>query len=157
MISSFPTARSLAELPARSHASKIERIDLFEFEYPTRGYFKFFVGPRGTVGRAAAVVKLTAENGVTGWGQSVPSFRWSDETLETVTAVLREYFAPALIGLDALDREAAQAALDAALGRGFSMAMPIARAGLDIALHDLQGKLTGKSLAAPGAVPPGAR
>ena len=134
---------------------KIERIDLFEFEYPTRGYFKFFVGPRGTVGRAAAVVKLTAENGVTGWGQSVPSFRWSDETLETVTAVLREYFVPALIGLDALDMEAAQAALDAALGRGFSMAMPIARAGLDIALHDLQGKLTGKSLAALWGRPAG--
>lgn len=134
---------------------RIERIDIWDIEYPTRGYFKFFVGPRGTVGRAAAVVKVTAEDGVAGWGQSVPSFRWSDETLETATAVLREYFAPALIGLDALDMEALQAALDGALGRGFSTAMPLARSGLDIALHDLQGKLSGKSLAALWGRPSG--
>lgn len=126
---------------------KIERIDLFPIEYPTRGYFKFFEGPSGRLGRPAVVVRLTAENGVTGWGQSVPSFRWSEESLESAMAVMRHYFAPALRGADALDPEGAQAILDGALGRSFSTAMPIARAGLDLAMHDLYGKLTGKSIA----------
>ena len=72
---------------------------------------------------------------------------WSYETLETALAVLRHHFIPALVGRDPLDLEGAQKALDAALAPSFSIGMPLARAGLDIALHDLIGKLTGRSLA----------
>ena len=36
--------------------------------------------------------------------------------------------------------------MDRALAPGFSIAMPIARSGLDIPLHDLAGKLRGQSL-----------
>jgi L-alanine-DL-glutamate epimerase-like enolase superfamily enzyme len=111
------------------------------------GHFKFFTGPHGSRGRAAVIVKITTDNSVVGWGQSVPIARWSYETLETSTIVLRDYFAPALIGRDPLDMDGAQQALDGALAAGFSTGMPIARAGLDLALHDLMGKLTGKSLA----------
>lgn len=37
--------------------------------------------------------------------------------------------------------------MDQALAPGFSTGMPISRAGIDLALHDLKGKLSGKSLA----------
>jgi L-alanine-DL-glutamate epimerase-like enolase superfamily enzyme len=126
---------------------KIDHIDVFALRYPTAGYFKFFLGPHGALGREAALVKITADNGVVGWGQSVPSPRWSYETLETATSVLRDYYAPVLIGLDPRDMDAAQRALDHALADGFSTGMPIARAGMDLALHDLWGRLEGKSLA----------
>ena len=123
----------------------IERIEVFPLRYPTAGHFKFFTGPHGSRGRAAVIVKITANDGSVGWGQSVPIALWSYETLETAAIVMRDYFA-ALIGLDPLDIGAAQAALDSALAGSFSTGMPIARAGLDLALHDLKGKLTGKSL-----------
>lgn len=132
-----------------SHAEstvKIDRIDVFPLRYPLTGHFKFFSGPRGAHGRAAVIVKITADNGVVGWGQSVPIPTWSYETLDTSTIVLRDFFAPALIGRDPLDMDGAQRALDGALAPGFSTGMPISRAGLDLALHDLMGKLTGKSL-----------
>jgi hypothetical protein len=77
---------------------KIDRIDLFPVRYPMTGYFKFFSGPHGSTGRAAVIVKVTADDGTTGWGQAVPIAKWSYETLETATVVLREYFAPVLIG-----------------------------------------------------------
>lgn len=125
----------------------IDRIDVYPLRYPTVGHFKFFTGPHGSRGRAAVLVKMTADDGTVGWGQSVPIARWSYETLETVTIVLRDYFAPALVGLDPLDIEKAHVQLDRALAGAFSTGMPIARAGLDLALHDLQGKLTGRSLA----------
>lgn len=125
----------------------IDRIDVFPLRYPTVGHFKFFTGPHGSRGRAAVLVKISADDGSVGWGQSVPIARWSYETLETVTIVLRDYFAPALIGHDPLDIDAAQTLLDRALAGAFSTGMPIARAGLDLALHDLKGKLTGRSLA----------
>ncbi len=125
----------------------IDRIDTYPVRYPMIGYFKFFSGPRGSRGRAAVIIKMTASDGSIGWGQSVPIARWSYETLETAAIVIRDYFAPALIGQNPLDMNACQKALDGALAMGFSTGMPIARAGLDIALHDLLGKLKGQSLA----------
>jgi len=131
---------------AKQPNTKIKHIDLFAVRYPTEGYFKFFTGPRGTYGRGAVIVKITADGGAIGWGQSIPSPMWSYETLETTTIVLRDYLGPALIGLDPLDIDGAHRAMDGALAPGFSTAMPIARSGLDIALHDLAGKLKGQSL-----------
>ena len=122
---------------------RIERVDVFPLEYPFYGYFKF-IGPRAV--RPAILVKITAEDGTVGWGQSVPVHTWSFETVETSLAVLRHYFIPAILGLDALDMPALQRALDAALAASFSTPMPITRAGLDLALHDLNGKLTGRSV-----------
>lgn len=127
--------------------SKIERIDIFPMRYPTKGYFKFFTGPHGGSGRAAVIIKITADDGIVGWGQSVPVAKWSYETLETATIALRDYYGPALIGHDPRDIEGAHAVMDRVIAPGFSTGMPITRAGIDIALHDLCGKLQGKSLA----------
>jgi L-alanine-DL-glutamate epimerase-like enolase superfamily enzyme len=126
---------------------KIERIELFPMRYPMKGYFKFFTGPHGGDGRAAVIIKMTASDGTIGWGQSVPIAKWSYETLETATIALRDYYAPALIGHDPTDIAGAHGIMDSAIAPGFSTGMPITRAGIDIALHDLVGKLKGQSLA----------
>ena len=126
---------------------KIDRIDVFPVRYRTVGYFKFFEGPGGAYGRAAVILKITADDGTVGWGQSVPVARWSYETLDTATIVLRDYLAPTLIGHNPLDIVGAHQAMDKALAPAFTTGMPISRAGLDLALHDLAGKLSGKSLA----------
>ncbi|MEW5900149.1 MAG: enolase C-terminal domain-like protein [Acidobacteriota bacterium] len=131
----------------RSPQVKISRVDLFPVLYPTAGYFKFFQGPQGRTGRPAVIVKITANDGTYGWGQALPLPRWSYETLETSTVVLRSYFAPALIGRDPEDIEGSHNEMDKAIAPGFSVGMPISRAGIDLALHDLAGKLRRKSLA----------
>jgi L-alanine-DL-glutamate epimerase-like enolase superfamily enzyme len=127
--------------------AKIERIDIFPVVYPTEGYFKFFGGPGGSAGRAAVIVKITADNGTVGWGQAVPLPRWSYETLETSVIAIRDYYAPILIGRDPADIEAAHAEMDKAIAPGFSTGMPISRSGIDIALHDLAAKMQDRSLA----------
>ena len=134
---------------------KIDRIELFPVRYPTKAYFKFFEGPGGNYGRAAVIVKMTADNGTVGWGQSVPVARWSYETLDTSMIAMRDYLGPTLIGLDPFDIPAAHAAMDTALAPSFTMGMPLSRAGLDLALHDLAGKLAGKSLAEMWSKPTG--
>ena len=138
---------SAAVVRAAPQAAKIDRIDVFSMRYPTVGYFKFFEGPGGSYGRAAVILKITADDGTVGWGQSVPVARWSYETLATASIVLRNYLAPTLIGLDPTDIPGAHQAMDKALAPSFTTGMPISRAGLDLALHDLAGKLAGKSLA----------
>lgn len=134
---------------------KIDRVEVFPLLYPTAGHFKFLTGPRGAVGRPAVVIKLISSDGTIGWGQSVPLPTWSYETLETTEIVVRDYFAPTLIGRDPHDIDGANRALDSALAGSFSTGMPIARAGLDLAIHDLVGRLTGKSLAQMFGRPPG--
>lgn len=125
----------------------IERVEVFPIAYPMTGYFKFFASASGKSQRPAVVVKLTASDGTVGWGQSVPIAKWSYETLETSTLVLRDYYAPLLIGRDPHDIAGIHEAMDHAVAPAFSTGMPIARAGIDLALWDLVGKLHGKNVA----------
>jgi len=123
---------------------KIERVELFPLCYPFVGSWKFL---DGSPGHTVVLVKLSADDGTVGWGQRLAVPTWSYETIETVWVVLRKYFAPAVVGRDPLDLDGCQQALDRALAPAFSTGMPLARAGLDMALHDLAGRLTGRSLA----------
>ena len=111
------------------------------------GRFKFFEGPDGSpTGRPAALVRITDDAGVVGWGESVPIPKWSEETLETVTTTLVRYLAPELVGRDCADIDGAHAVMDHAIAPSFSTGQPIAKAGIDLALHDLLGKRLGVTL-----------
>ena len=126
----------------------IANIETFPVNYPTIGWFKFLEGPRGKPGgRASVLVKLTANNGAVGWGQSVPAHRWSYETLETVQTTIQNYLAPELIGLDPFDEEAIRVAMSRIIAPSFSTGQPICKAGVDLALFDLTGKLLGENAA----------
>lgn len=125
---------------------KIARIESFPIRYPVVGRFKFFEGPPGQPpGRPAVVVKITADNGTVGWGQSVPVPKWSYETLETVHSTLTRHLAPELIGRDPLDIEGIHAAMGRVIAPSFSTGQPICKAGVDLALFDLAGRLRGQS------------
>jgi len=127
---------------------KIDRIEAFPVAYPMVGRFKFFEGPDGSrTGRPAVLVKITAEGGTVGWGQSVPVPKWSCETLESATSTIRDYLAPELIGKDVFDLVGAHRIMDRSIAPSFSTGAPIAKAGIDTALHDLTGKLTDQTLA----------
>ena len=128
--------------------TSIARIETFPVSYPTVGWFKFLEGPKGKLaGRASVVVKITADNGVVGWGQSVPAHRWSYETIETVQTTIVHYLAPELIRLDPFDEEAIGAAMNRIIAPSFSTGQPICKAGVDLALFDLTGKLLGQKAA----------
>jgi len=126
----------------------IARIETFPVNYATVGWFKFLEGPKGRLaGRASVVIKITADNGAVGWGQSVPAHRWSYETLETVQTTIANYLAPELLGLDPFDEEAIRAAMNKIIAPSFSTGQPICKAGVDLALFDLTGKLMGQNAA----------
>jgi L-alanine-DL-glutamate epimerase-like enolase superfamily enzyme len=140
----------VASEPVRASTSvdaKIARIETFPIVYPTVGRFKFFEGPKGQrAGRPSVLVKITSEDGTAGWGQSVPTPRWSYETLETVDSTIRRYLGPVLVGRDPFDLEGIRAAMDHAIAPSFSTGQPICKAGIDLALHDLGGKLRSQSV-----------
>ncbi|MBI4658661.1 MAG: hypothetical protein HY735_07400 [Verrucomicrobia bacterium] len=122
--------------------TKIAKIESLPVTYPVVGHFKFFEGPPGRpAGRPAVVVKITAEDGTVGWGQSVPTQRWSYETLESVHSTITRYLAPELTGQDPFDIDGLHARMDRAIAPSFSTGQPICKAGIDLALFDLTGKL----------------
>ncbi len=143
------TARSAAasreEIPVNV---RIDRVEAFGLIYPTRGRFKFFEDALGrSVGRATVVIKITASDGTVGWGQSVPTPRWSDETLESVYSTITRHLAPVLVGKNPFDIEGITAEMNRWIAPAFSTGQPICKAGIDLALFDLTGRLLGRTAA----------
>lgn len=137
-----------AGLPAAESTVTIAKVEAFPLLYPTVGRFKFFEGPPGRPsGRAAVLVKLTASDGTVGWGESVPLPRWSYETIETVYSTITRYLAPELVGKSPFEVDALHAVMNRAIAPSFSTGQPICKAGIDLALFDLTGRLLGKNAA----------
>ncbi len=123
--------------------ASIAKVETFLAPYPVAAHFKFFKKPF----RDSVLVKITAENGAAGWGQSVPIVTWSYETVESVVSTIDKYLAPAITGMDAFDIAGVHAAMQRAVAPSFSTGMPIAKAGIDLALHDLTARLRNQSVA----------
>lgn len=130
--------------------STIAKIDVFPLRLPIKKLFTFASGSAGKIQEGAphVLVKVTDSDGIVGWGEGRPVPGWSYETLETVTTTLRNYLAPAVLGLQTDDRWRLHQIYHRVLGRGPSDGQPIARAALDIAIHDAAAKACGKTLRA---------
>ena len=85
--------------------------------------------------------RVTAADGQTGWGEATPDPNVTGETWHGTLAVLEHDLAPAVIGLDALDREGVVRAMNARVE-----GVPAAKAAIDIAVHDLVAKHAGLPL-----------
>ena len=84
------------------------------------------------------LVRVESEDGLSGYGQVRPPIPWLGETTASIATSIRHGYAPLLVGADALQREALATAMEAALPGN-----SVARAAIDIALHDLVGRTLG--------------
>ncbi len=125
----------------------VERMEILPVRYPTVMPFRFCQSPVSGPGRPAAFVKLTASDGTVGWGQSVPSPRWGGEPLESACFTLELYFKPVVLGKNPFDIEDIHRAMDAEVPDAADTALAITKAGVDLALHDLCGRIAGKNVA----------
>lgn len=82
------------------------------------------------------LVTVRTDEGVSGIGESQADIGFFGNTVEEVRTAIDDYLGPQLIGHDPLDRERLMNIIDF---RGHSCA----KAGLDLALHDLVGKALG--------------
>ncbi|MBK8856834.1 MAG: mandelate racemase [Opitutaceae bacterium] len=124
--------------------SRIVKIEIGRFDYAVAGEFKFFKpGPDGRVTRPSVLVRLTDDNGVIGWGQSVPVPTWTYETVESVLTTLEHYLAEVVIGRDPADFAGLHAAMNTAIRPAFSVGQPLCKAALDLACYDLVGRQRG--------------
>ena len=127
---------------------RIEKIEVLPLNLPFLTEFKI---SRGSVGGPKAgaphvYLRITTDTGITGWGEARPSHRWSYETVESVVSTIRNYLAPALIGTVADDFSAVREIIDREIAPGITVGQPVAKSGVDMALHDLASKANGLSL-----------
>lgn len=95
-----------------------------------------------TVTTAYAVyVKITTEDGLTGWGEAPPTHVITGDSLGSITYAIEEVIAPLLIGKDLRNREEVFRLLKRSIVRNTS-----AKAAVDMAIHDLLGQLAGMPL-----------
>jgi L-alanine-DL-glutamate epimerase-like enolase superfamily enzyme len=72
--------------------------------------------------------------------------QWSYETAESIVTAIRHYLAPVLLGLEINDRWGLHRSMQGAIGRGPSIGFPIAKAAIDMAVHDLCARSVGQPL-----------
>ncbi len=113
-----------------SEALTVAAIDVIPVRLPLREPFVIAYASYPDV--LSVLVRVRTADGLAGWGEATPDPNVTGETWGGVVETLRRDLAPALLGRDARDREAALRALDARVEGA-----PAAKAALDIALHDL--------------------
>lgn len=117
----------------------IAAIDVIPIRLPLREPFVIAYASYPDV--RSVLVRLRAGDGAEGWGEATPDPNVTGETWAGAAATIRDALAPALLGRDGWDRDAALRELDARVEGA-----PAAKAALDIALHDLAARALGVPL-----------
>ncbi len=133
--------------PAALTGLMIDRVETFAVPLPTLRSFGVAGGSVAVAGEPSIriLVKVSAD-GVAGWGEATPIPAWTYETAESIVTTIDNYLAPAVIGLPCWDLRGVGIAFDRAINRGFTIGAPLAKAAVDIALHDLLGHAIGVSV-----------
>src|SRR5512141_3331875 len=84
------------------------------------------------------LVRIEADNGLVGWGEAASAPVMTGDTLESIVSAVH-YLEPVLRGRDGADITGALAAMDGRMYGNHG-----AKAAIEIALHDLAGRATGK-------------
>ncbi|GLZ33746.1 mandelate racemase [Lentzea sp. NBRC 105346] len=122
----------------------VERVETFAVALPTVRSFGVSGGSVAVRGKPSirVLVKVSAD-GVHGWGEATPIPAWTYETTESILTTIDGYLAPAIIGHPVWDLDGVSRIFDRTINRGFSIGAPLAKAAVDVALHDLLGRALG--------------
>lgn len=124
---------------------KIAAIEVFLLGFPFKAVFVLAGGVAGDPKALShrVLVRLTTESGSVGWGEATPTPRWTYETSETIVTTLRNYLAPAVIGIEVWNLHALHQAMDRAISPGVTTGSPLAKSAIDVAAHDALGRALG--------------
>ena len=127
---------------------QIKSIETIPVRLPLKGVVKLSRGVSRTLeeGKQIILVKLTADDDTVGWGEAGPSRRWSAETTHSCYTTIKHYLTPVLVGRDPFDIAGLHEAMNTELAPGLDPGQPVAKAAIDLAVHDLICKKLGINL-----------
>ena len=126
----------------------IEAIEVTVVNLPCRATFHLSGGDFSRQGQPTprALIKVVGSNGVAGWGEVTPCPTWCYETSETIASTIRNYLAPALVSMPAWNLDAVARAMERVINPGATIGQPLAKSGIDIAIHDMLARTLGVPL-----------
>ena len=121
---------------------KIASVEVFTLGFPFKSVFVLAGGVAGDPNTLSnrVLVKVTTESGATGWGEATPTPRWTYETTETIVSTLRNYLAPAVIGIEVWNLDALHRTMERTINPGVTPGSPLAKSAIDVAAHDAWGR-----------------
>ncbi|WP_153504182.1 mandelate racemase/muconate lactonizing enzyme family protein [Cumulibacter manganitolerans] len=117
---------------------QIQRIEAIPFAIPYAKTLRFASGEVDTARHV--LVRVHTDDGLVGTAEAPPRPFTYGETQASIIAVISGLFAPALSGTSIFAREQVRAALHRTVGN------PTAKAAVDMAIWDLVGQATGRSV-----------
>ncbi|WP_217585864.1 mandelate racemase/muconate lactonizing enzyme family protein [Lentibacillus saliphilus] len=115
---------------------KITAIEAFVIELPLIEPFTISYASYDSM--ASVIVKITTDDGQTGYGEGVADEHVTGESVESVYHIITKTLAPRLIGQDPMNIERIHDIMNQEI-----LGAPTAKAALDIACYDLAGKALG--------------
>lgn len=112
---------------------KITKVDIYQIELPLNepfivSYATYDVMP-------SVIVKIQTNNGIVGYGESVPDEHVTGESAYSVLKALKHYLVPAILGEDPRNIQVIHEKMNRALAHNGA-----AKAAIDIACYDILGK-----------------
>ncbi|MGP4091062.1 mandelate racemase/muconate lactonizing enzyme family protein [Streptomyces sp. KR55] len=114
---------------------KIIRVEAIPFAIPYAKPLRFASGEVHSADHV--LVRVHTDEGLVGTAEAPPRPYTYGETQESIVAVIDKIFAPHILGLTALEREAVHERLERTVGN------PTAKAAIDMALWDILGQAAG--------------
>ena len=114
-------------------------VDTLQLEYGE----PFVIASSALAAGPCDLVRVETDEGLVGYGEACAAYEFTGDTLWTVQDVIGEYLGPSVVGRDPFDVEAIVRHWEREL---FTVGNEAARAGLEMALWDLQGKALGRPL-----------
>ncbi|MFI6095591.1 mandelate racemase/muconate lactonizing enzyme family protein [Lentzea sp. NPDC051213] len=122
----------------------VDRIDVYAVALPTTRSFGVAGGSVAVAGHPSIrILTKVSAGGVHGWGEATPIPAWTYETTESIFSTITRYLAPAIVGQPVWQLDGISRIFDRTINRGFSIGAPLAKAAVDVALHDLVGRALG--------------
>ena len=112
---------------------KIVGLEAFPIEIPWKHPFKIATALYTT--QPYVIVKLYTDSDLVGYGEAVPCYEFTGETIGTVMSILKERIFPSIGGEDAFNIEAITGKMDEATVGNAS-----AKGAIDMAIYDILGK-----------------
>lgn len=112
---------------------KIVRADIYRINLPLRE--PFIISYATYHSMPSVVIKLYTDNGIVGFGESVPDEHVTGDSIHSVYEVLKHYLLPAIIGMDPRNIHLIHEQMNQTLMRNGA-----AKAAIDIACYDILGK-----------------
>lgn len=118
---------------------RIAKIETAEIRIPLRTPFKTALRTVDSV--HDVLVRITADNGMVGYGEAPPTAVITGDTLGSIHTAIEDFISPALVGMDLEELDTVMQKLERCILKNTS-----AKAAVDMALYDLYAQSCGKPL-----------